>query len=78
MTFAFTQAQIDWLRPIIDDPRRKLDLWRYDYRHVRPHTALGNKTRDGARRALALSEGSATAALAQAQNDNYQPQGFSF
>jgi len=61
----------------LDDARRKLGLWRYDYNHVRPHSSLGNKTPAEARRALELSEGPAHGALAQAQNDNYQPQGLS-
>jgi putative transposase len=61
----------------LDDARRKLGLWRYDYNHVRPHSSLGNKTPAEARRALELSEGSAHGALAQAQNDDYQPQGLS-
>jgi putative transposase len=61
----------------LDDARRRLGLWRYDYNHVRPHSSLGNKTPAEARRALELSEGSAHGVLAQAQNDNYQPQGLS-
>ncbi|SEK35441.1 Integrase core domain-containing protein [Pacificibacter marinus] len=28
----------------LDDARRKLALWRYDYNQVRPHSSLGNKT----------------------------------
>ncbi len=28
----------------LDDARRKLALWRYDYNNVRPHSALGNET----------------------------------
>jgi len=28
----------------LDDARRKLGLWRYDYNNVRPHSSLGNKT----------------------------------
>lgn len=61
----------------LDDARRKLGLWRYDYNHVRPHSSLGNKTPAEARRALEQLEGSANGALAQAQNDNYQLQGLS-
>ena len=61
----------------LDDARRKLGLWRYDYNNVRPHSSRGNKTPAEARRALELSEGSAQGALAQAPNDNYQPQGLS-
>ena len=29
----------------LEDARRKLALWRYDYNNVRPHSSLGNKTR---------------------------------
>jgi putative transposase len=61
----------------LDDARRKLGLWRYDYNNVRPHSSLGTKTPAEARRALGLSEGSAPGALGHAQNDNYQPQGLS-
>ena len=61
----------------LDDARRKLGLWRYDYNNVRPHSSLGNKTPAEARRALEQFEGSAPGALAQAENDNYQPQGLS-
>jgi putative transposase len=57
----------------LDDARPKLGLWRYDYNHNRPHSSLGNKTPPDARRALELSEGFAHGALAQAQNDDYQP-----
>jgi putative transposase len=27
-----------------DDARHKLALWRYDYKNVRPHLSLGNRT----------------------------------
>ena len=27
----------------LDDGRKKLALWRYDYNNVRPHSSLGNK-----------------------------------
>ncbi|SLN77093.1 Integrase core domain protein [Ruegeria meonggei] len=43
----------------LDDARRKLALWRYDYNHVRPHSSLANKTPAEARRALEQFEGSA-------------------
>ena len=62
----------------LDDARRKLGLWRYYYNHVRPHSSLGNRTPAEARRALELSEASAHGALAQTQNDNYQPQGLCY
>ena len=29
----------------LDDARRKLALWRYDYNNVRPHSSLGTKHR---------------------------------
>ena len=43
----------------LDDARRKLALWRYDYNNVRPHSSLSNKTPAEARRALEQFEGSA-------------------
>ena len=46
------------------DARRKLALWRYDYNHIRPHSALGNLAPAQARRALEQSDGSAPGALA--------------
>ena len=61
----------------LDDARRKLGLWRYDYNNVRPHSALGNQTPAEARRALEQSEGSAPGALARPETDDYQPQGLS-
>ena len=36
----------------LDDARRKLALWRYDYNNVRPHSSLANQTPAEARRAL--------------------------
>jgi len=48
----------------LDDARRKIALWRYDYSAVGPHSSLGNLTPLEARRALALSEGAAPGALA--------------
>ena len=59
------------------DARRKLALWRYDYNNVRPHSSLANQTPAEARRALELLDGSAPGALAQPENDHYQPQGLS-
>ena len=61
----------------LDDARRKLALWRYDYNNVRPHSSLSGMTPSDTRRAIEQSEGSAPGALAQAQNDIYQPQGLS-
>ncbi len=57
----------------LDDARRKLALWRYDYNYARPYSSLGNKTPTQARRALEQFEGSAHAALAQAETNDYQP-----
>lgn len=48
----------------LDDARRKLALWRYDYNTVRPHSSLANQTPLQARRALEQFEGSAPGALA--------------
>ncbi|AUQ56332.1 putative transposase (plasmid) [Phaeobacter piscinae] len=55
----------------LDDARRKLALWRYDYNNVRPHSSLGNRTPKQARQALELFEGSA---LAKPETDDYQNQ----
>jgi putative transposase len=55
----------------LHDARRKLARWRYDYNHVRPHSALGNLPPAQARRALELVEGSAPGALAPQQSDEY-------
>ena len=49
----------------LDDARRKLALWRYDYNNVRPHSSLGNQTPAEARRTLERIEASAPGALAQ-------------
>jgi putative transposase len=49
----------------LDDARRKLALWRYDYSHVRPHSSLGNQTPAEARRAPEKSDGTAHDALTQ-------------
>ena len=61
----------------LDDARRKLALWRYDYNNVRPHSSLGNQTPAEARRAVEQSVGSAPGALARPETDDYQPQGLS-
>ena len=47
----------------LDNARRKLALWRYDYNNVRPHSSLNNQTPSDAWRALEQVEGSASAAL---------------
>ena len=58
----------------LDDARRKLALWRYDYNHVRPHSSLSNKTPAEARRTLEQFEGSAHDALAQDKAPDYEIQ----
>lgn len=58
----------------LDDARRKLALWRYDYNSVRPHSSLGNQTPAEARRALELNEGSVPGALAQNTDEDYENQ----
>ena len=58
----------------LDDARRKLALWRYDYNAVRPHSSLGNQTPLEARRTLEQFESAAPGALAQNDQSNYQSQ----
>lgn len=58
----------------LDDARRKLALWRYDYNNVRPHSSLGNQTPADARRALEQFDGSAHDALAQTDDEEYEIQ----
>ena len=58
----------------LDDARRKLALWRYDYNHVRPHSSLGKKTPVEARRAFEKFEGSAHDTLAQNEATEYEIQ----
>ena len=58
----------------LDDARRKLALWRYDYNHVRPHSSFGNKTPAEARRALEQFEGPTQDALAQNETLEYEIQ----
>ena len=58
----------------LDDARRKLALWRYDYNNVRPHSSLGNQTPAEARRTLEQFVGSAPGALAQTDDQNYENQ----
>jgi len=43
----------------LEDARRELALWRYDYNNVRPHSSLANQTPAEARRTLEQFEGSA-------------------
>ena len=60
----------------LNDARRKLALWRYDDKNVRPHASLGNKTPAEAHWALELFEGSAPrcihGALDQTNNEKYK------
>ena len=58
----------------MDDARRKLALWRYDYNNVRPHSSLANQTPAEARPALEQFEGSAHDALAQTDDEEYEIQ----
>lgn len=58
----------------LDDARRKIAFWRYDYNTVRPHSSLGNLTPLEARRTLALTKGSAPGALALKPSADYQSQ----
>ena len=58
----------------LDDARRKLALWRYDYNTVRPHSSLGGQTPKQARLALEQFGGSAPTAHAQSGTRNYQNQ----
>jgi putative transposase len=55
----------------LDDARRKLALWRYDYNTVRPHSSLANQTTQQARRTLEQFEGSAPGALASDEEAKY-------
>ncbi len=61
----------------LDDARRKLARWRYDYNTRRPHAALNGRAPASARRALVLSEGSTHGALADAGNMIYATGGLS-
>jgi len=56
----------------LEDARRELALWRYDYNNVRPHSSLANQTPAEARRTLEQFEGSAPDALAQTNDEDYQ------
>ena len=55
----------------LEDARRKLALWRYDYNHVRPHSSLANQTPAEARRTLEQFESSAPDVLAQIDDEEY-------
>lgn len=56
---------------ILDDARRKLALWRYDYNTVRPHSSLSNQTSQQARRTLEQFEGSVPGARAPDDEAQY-------
>lgn len=56
--------------------RRILALWRYDYNHIRPHSALDGKT-PAECRSLEPLVGSATGVLASSENMSYQHGGLS-
>ena len=58
----------------LDDARRKLALWRYDYNHVRPHSSLGNQTPAEARRTHKQKESTAPRPLAQTQTQDKENQ----
>lgn len=58
--------------------RKVLARWRHDYNNVRPHSSLGGRTPAQARRSPELSDGSATAALANLQPISYATGGLSF
>ncbi len=58
----------------LDDARRKLAPWRYDYNNVRPHSSLENQTPAEARQALEKFEGTAHDALAQTDDEEYEIQ----
>ena len=55
----------------LDDARRKLSLWRYDYNTVRPHSSPANQTPQQAHRTLEQFEGSAPGALASEDKAEY-------
>ena len=58
----------------LDNARRKLALWRYDYNNVSPHSSLPNQPPAEARPALEQFQGSAHDALAQNETDEYEIQ----
>lgn len=60
----------------LTEARRKLDLWRHDYNHVRPHSSLGGLT-PAARRTLPHCGSIATGALAKPETTTYQAAGLS-
>ena len=58
----------------LEEARRKLALWRYDYNHARAHSSLGNQAPEEARRTLEQFEGSAPGTLAQNETEEYETQ----
>ena len=58
----------------LDDARRKLALWRYDYNAVRPHSSLGNQAPLDVHQTLEQFKGFAPGALAQNDRPDYQSQ----
>ena len=58
----------------IDDARRKLALWRYDYNNVRPHSSLGNQTPAEARRAFEQLQGATQDTRARNDTTEYEMQ----
>ena len=58
----------------LDDARRKLALWRYDYNTVRPHSSPGNQAPAEARRTLEQFVGSTPGTLAQIHDQNSENQ----
>jgi putative transposase len=56
----------------LDDARRNLALWRYDYNTVRPHSSLDNQPPQQARRTLEQFEGSTPGALAPDGEPEYR------
>jgi putative transposase len=56
--------------------RRKLDLWRHDYNHVRPHSSLGGLT-PAARRTRLQCGSTAPGALAKPETPGYRKAGLS-
>ena len=58
----------------LDDARRKLAFWHYDYNNSRPHSSLGNQTPAKARWMLEQFEGSTPGALTQSDDGEYENQ----
>ena len=58
----------------LEEARRKLALWRYDYNNVRPHSSLNNQPPRQAHQAPELFEGSTPNGLVTANTSIYQNQ----